>query len=59
MFHARPFSLNFAASTPVAACVRVNTTKTTTIKGSTLWFVVRPPDRRTGQTVRSGTVFYI
>jgi hypothetical protein len=33
MFYARTFSLNFAASTPVAAYVRVNTTKTTTIKG--------------------------
>ena len=33
MFYARSFSLNFAASAPVAAFARVNTIKTTTIKG--------------------------
>jgi hypothetical protein len=33
MFHARTFSLNFAASALVAADARVNTIKTTTIKG--------------------------
>jgi hypothetical protein len=33
MFHARSFSLNFAAPTLVAAHARVITIKTTTIKG--------------------------
>jgi hypothetical protein len=33
MFHARSFSLNFAVFALVAAFVRVNIIKTTTIKG--------------------------
>jgi hypothetical protein len=33
MFAARPFPLNPAASTPVAAGARASSTKTTTIKG--------------------------
>jgi hypothetical protein len=33
MFHARSFFLNFAAPALVAACARVITIKTTTIKG--------------------------
>ena len=33
MFYARSFSLNFAAPALVAANARVNTIKTTTIKG--------------------------
>jgi len=33
MFHARPFSLNFTSPAPLAACARVITFKTTTIKG--------------------------
>lgn len=33
MFYARMFSLNFAAPALVAAFARVNTIKTTTIKG--------------------------
>jgi len=33
MFHARLFSLNFAAPAQVAAGARAITTKTTTIKG--------------------------
>jgi hypothetical protein len=33
MFHARSFSLNFAAPAQVAASARVITIKTTTIKG--------------------------
>jgi hypothetical protein len=33
MFHARSFSLNFAAPSPVTAFARVITIQTTTIKG--------------------------
>jgi hypothetical protein len=33
MFHARPFSQNFTSPAQLAACARVITPKTTTIKG--------------------------
>jgi hypothetical protein len=33
MFHARSFTLNFAAAVLVVTSARVNTIKTTTIKG--------------------------
>jgi len=52
----RPLLDKSVATAQAAAGARVFTPKTTTKKGWTARFVVRPPARRAGQTVGSGTV---